>query len=605
MRDHGRYPPISDYAFIADCHSAALISRTGSIDWCCMPRLDSSSLFARLLDWERGGCCRVAPAEGSAVHATRRYRDGSLVLETTFRGEAGEARLIDCFTMREGGGRDPHRQILRIVEGVRGQLSFEVVVAPSFDYAEIRPWIRRRRGGHFIAVGGCDGLLVSGDVPLALVDRHRLTGAFEIAAGERRRLSLVHAAPEELEDGAVNVPSAEVLDRRLEETLEWWTRWDRHAIYDGPYARQVRRSATVLKGLTNAPTGAIAAAPTTSLPESPGGSRNWDYRFSWIRDSCFTVRSLAELGHEAEADGFRRFIERSAAGSAEEIQPLFGVGGERRLPEIELAGLEGYRGAAPVRIGNRAQSQVQLDVYGELLDLAARWHDRGRSPDDDYWTFLTELVNDACRRWKDPDRGIWELRGTPRHLVFSKAMCWVALDRGIRLAESLDRDAPLARWKEVRDEIRGTVERHGYDRDRGVFVQAFDRPTMDAALLLLPVFGFVDWNDPRMVRTTEAVRDALDEDGLIRRYDPDDDDLDGTEGMFLACTFWLAECLARQGRPDEARKAFERACRTGNDLDLFAEEYDTKRGEMLGNFPQALTHLALISAAVAMADGRT
>lgn len=595
-----RYPPISDYGYIADCHSAALVSRSGSIDWCCMPRVDSGSCFGRLLDWDRGGFCKIAPEP--ACRISRSYVEGSLVLETVFRTEAGESRLLDCFTMRKGGEHEPHQQILRVVECLRGRTDFEVVVAPCFDYGDIRPWIRQCRGEHYIAVGGCDGLLVSGDIPLDLNHRHLLTGKFRITEGERRRLSILYGRPEDLEEGFEDVPSIDELDRRLEETLSWWKNWYERAVYQGPYAHEARRSAIVLKGLTNAPTGAIAAAPTTSLPEAPGGSRNWDYRFSWVRDSCFTIRSLAELGYEREADGFRRFIERSTAGSSEEVQTLFGVGGERRLSEIEIEGLEGYRGAKPVRAGNAARTQVQLDVYGELLDLAWRWHDRSHSPDDDYWSFLVELVNDAGTRWKDPDRGIWELRGEPRHFVFSKAMCWVALDCGIRLAEELGRSAPLDEWKEIRAEIRKVVEEKGYDSERGVFIQSFDHPKMDAALLLLPMFGFIDWEDDRMIRTTDAVRDELEEEGLLRRYATDDDGMEGTEGVFLACSFWLAECLARQSRFEEAHQVFERARATGNDLGLFAEEYDTRRGEMLGNFPQALTHLSLISAAVALGE---
>jgi len=350
--------------------------------------------------------------------------------------------------------------------------------------------------------------------------------------------------------------------------------------------------------LSNAPSGAIAAAATTSLPETPGGSRNWDYRYSWVRDSAFTVRALSELGYLREADGFRRFIERSCAGSAEELQILFGVGGERRLHEYEIEELEGYRQARPVRIGNAAETQLQLDVYGELLDLAWRWHERGHSPDDDYWEFLVELVDAACRQWRNPDRGIWEMRGKPRHFVLSKAMCWVAVDRGIRLAEDLNRQAPLDSWRQNRDQIRAAIEAQGYDEKRGVFVQAFDSPAMDASLLLLPIFGFISAGDERMQRTIAEIRKELSEDGLLRRYRSDD--LDGEEGVFLACSFWLAECLANQGQVAEARQVFQAASATANDLGLFSEEFDPNRQEMLGNFPQGLTHLSLIAAAVAL-----
>jgi GH15 family glucan-1,4-alpha-glucosidase len=319
-----------------------------------------------------------------------------------------------------------------------------------------------------------------------------------------------------------------------------------------------------------------------------------------VRDSSFAVRSLAELGYDAEADGFRRFIERSAAGSADELQTAYGVGGERRLTELRLKSLEGYRGARPVRIGNAAIAQVQLDIYGELLDLAWRWHGRGRSPDDDYWRFLVDLVDAAAERWQEPDRGLWEVRGRPQHFVHSKVMCWAALDRGIGLARECSRRAPVRRWGKVRDEIRRTIESRGYDRRRGVFVRSFGSTGLDGALLLLPIVGFVPWDDERFVRTVDAIRQELDEGGLLVRYRRADG-LPGREGAFLACSFWLAECLARQGRSAEAREVFDRAASTANDLGLFSEEYDPGRGGMLGNFPQGLTHLSHIAAAVALA----
>jgi GH15 family glucan-1,4-alpha-glucosidase len=398
-------------------------------------------------------------------------------------------------------------------------------------------------------------------------------------------------------------PDPAELDRRLEQTVAWWRGWSAHAGRLGRDQPALLRSATVLKALTQATTGAIAAAATTSLPEAPGGPRNWDYRASWVRDSVFALRSLAELGYSAEADGFRRFVERSAAGSAQELQIMYGLGGERRLAELILDDLEGYGGARPVRIGNAAARQHQHDVYGELLDLAWAWHQRGKTPDGDDWRFLVELVNTAAERWRTPDRGIWELRGRPRHLVHSKVMCWVALDRGLRLATDLGLPAPVERWTATRREIRAAVERHGYDPRRGVFTQAFGRPELDAALLLLPSTGFVAWDDPRMRRTVEAVRLELEVDGLLLRYRTPDG-LEGTEGAFVACTFWLAECLARQGRTAEARGAFAKASAAANDLGLFAEEFDPAGGMLLGNFPQALTHLSHITAAVALAEGR-
>ncbi len=594
------YPPISDYAYVADCHSSALVSRSGSIDWCCMPRIDSGSCFGRILDWERGGYCRISPADPHKV--SRSYIENTLILETTFQREDGEARLLDFFTMRKGGEHHPHQQILRILEGIRGEIRFEIDIVPRFDYGFIKPWIKRKDDHSFILIGGRDGLLLTFDFPLDMRDRHRLTGSCSVKPGERRHLSMLYRKPEDLDEGLISPPSVEEMDHRLDETLNWWQSWVGKGKIEIPYASYARRSAIVLKGLTNAPTGAIAAAATTSLPEIAGGKRNWDYRFTWIRDSTFTVQSFGKLGYVREADGFRRFVERTAAGSAEEIQILFGVGGERRLKEIEIDELEGYGGARPVRVGNAAESQIQLDVYGELLELARRWQEWGNEPDDDYWEFLLELVNQAANRWMDPDQGIWEMRGKPRHFVHSKAMCWVALNSGIQLAETLGRNGPVDQWKTARKEVMEAIEESGYDRDRGVFMQAFDSPEMDASLLLLPMVGFVDYRDDRMIRTTDAVQKDLGEAGLLRRYAATNDGMDGKEGVFLAASFWLAECLARQGRSDEAHVVFKRALSTGNDLGLFSEEYDPEKREMLGNFPQALTHLSLISAAVAFKD---
>lgn len=432
--------------------------------------------------------------------------------------------------------------------------------------------------------------------------RHGLTGSAGVEKSRRVHLSMLYRRPEVLDEGWVEAPGAEEMDRRLQETIDWWHYWSSRVKIQGPYAEQVERSALVLKGLCNAPTGAIAAAPTTSLPETLGGNRNWDYRFSWIRDSYFTVRSLGQLGYTKEADGFRRYIERTAAGSANELQIMFGLGGERRLLEFEIGELEGYKGSKPVRVGNAARRQVRLDVYGGVLDLSWRWHQWGHSPDDDYWDFLVHLVDAAANNWKNPDQDIWEIRGKGRHFVQSKVMCWVAMDRGMKMAEDVDREAPLERWKLTRDEMRSVIERQGYDTERGVFIQAFDHRVMDASLLLLPAVDFVAYEVERMIRTVDAVREELDEDGLLFRYLGGDDSMDGKEGAFVACAFWLAECLARQNRLEEAHNVFKRALATGNDLYLFSEEYDSGAKQMLGNFPQALTHLSLISAAVALRE---
>jgi GH15 family glucan-1,4-alpha-glucosidase len=596
-----RYRPIGDYAFLGDCHTGALVSSDGSVDWLCLPRLDAGSYFGRLLDRDRGGWCTVTPTDPAAAF-TRRYLDGTLVLQTEMTAVGGRVRLTDCLTMRPGGARRPYRQLLRVIDGLDGALDLRVEVVPRFDYGQVRPWIRR--AGHtWQALGGDDGLVIEGDVPLALSGLHDLVAEVRVQAGDRLRLSLRHLRPEVLDSSGTRSPASAELDRRLEQTLAWWRGWSARGSLLGPDPAAVLRSATVLKALTQARTGAIAAAATTSLPEAPGGPRNWDYRASWVRDSVFALRSLAELGYTAEADGFRRFVQRSAAGSAQELQIMYGLGGERRLAELTLDDLEGFGGARPVRIGNAAARQRQHDVYGELLDLAWAWHQRGKTPGADDWRFLSELVNAAADRWTTPDHGIWELRGQPLHLVHSKVMCWVALDRGLRLAADLGFPAPVARWTATRAAIRAAVERHGYDPRRGVFTQAFGRPDMDAALLLLPAVGFVAWDDQRMLRTVDAVRAELEVDGLLLRYRAPDG-LEGAEGVFVACSFWLAECLARQARTAEAEVAFAKASATANDLGLFAEEFHSATGTLLGNFPQALTHLSHITAAVALAEGR-
>ena len=593
-------PPINDYAFIADCHSAALVSKNGSIDWCCMPRVDSRSCFGRILDRDHGGYCRIAPGEPFEIE--RRYIEGTLVLETLFKTGSGTLQLLDCFTMRKEGEHNPHNQLLRVVECLTGSVQCELDIVPRFDYGAIKPWIRRYGDGHHIALGGGDGLLISGDLPVAMVHRHDLSHSFTMREGQRKRLSILYRAPENLDEGIVEIPGMHILDDRLKETIDWWRSWSDQGRLLKNYGQWARRSAVVLKGLTHAPTGAIAAAATTSLPESWAGRRNWDYRYSWIRDSAFAVRSLAELNHVKEADGFRRFIERSAAGSVDQLQILYGIGGERRLHEFTIKELGGYRGIGPVRVGNAAESQQQRDVYGELLDLAWHWHLRGHTPDDDYWEFLIEITNKVCDCWHRVDRGIWEFRGRGRHFVHSKVMCWSALNRAVQMTEALNRRAPLGRWKKSRTRVRQWIEEKGYDASRGVFIQASGHPNMDAALLLIPHTGFIEYTDPRMIRTTQAVRDALEEDGLLRRYGTDDDGLSGREGVFLACSFWLAECLARQNRPEAAHAVFQRILSVGNDLGLFSEEYDIASGEMMGNFPQGLTHLSLIGAAVALEE---
>ena len=598
------YLPIADYALIGDCHSAALLSRGGSIDWCCLPRFDSGSAFGRLLDRERGGHCSLAPTADGPWEYARSYLDDTLVVETKVAGAAGEARLLDCFLVRDDAVGTDQRQILRVVEGVRGTLEFEVRVAPRFDYGQVRPWIRRHGHRLHSAIGGNDAVLVFCEQELSEDPQHELVGRFDVGPGDRVRLLLTYCGPEHVDAEPPQEPDPRALDELLDETIDWWREWAsplRLGTRDEPAAR---RSGIVLKALTHAPTGAVVAAPTTSLPEAIGGPRNWDYRYAWVRDSSFSSRAFAELGAVDEADAFRAFIMRSAAGHAEDLQIVYGVGGERRLRGDVVEGLDGYRESGPVQLGNAAAEQLQLDAYGELVNLTWRWHRRGHSPSDDDWRFLVSLIDHAAERWSEPDCGIWEWAGEPEHFVHSKVLCWSALDRGLRLADECMRRAPTRRWKQARDELRETIDRRGYDSERGVYVQTFDRDEMDAALLLLPTVEFVAWDDERMVRTVAAVREELDAgDGLLYRYRRDDG-LEGDEGAFLCCSFWLAECLAEAGDVREARAVFDQAMARSNDLGLFPEEIDPKTGEMLGNFPQGLTHLAHIDAAVALRAAR-
>jgi GH15 family glucan-1,4-alpha-glucosidase len=591
-----RASSIGAYGLIGDCHSAALVSAEGSIDWCCLPRFDSGSCFGRLLDRERGGFC-VVSVKGDATWRGSSYMQDTLVLESVLEGPRGTVRVSDFFAMCEHGALEPRRELIRLVECERGSAEVQFEVAPRFDYGAVRPWLRRASTDVFTAIGGDDGLLVWSDGELA-VRREGLVASGRIYAGERLRLLIRFVRPHLLENEQTTLNAGEV-DSRLQETVEWWRAWRARLGENGPDHNAAVRSALTLKALTYAPTGAIVAAPTTSLPEAMGGERNWDYRYSWVRDSTLAAHALAELGCEREARRFRHFIVRSSAGHAEDLQILFGIGGERRISEEELD-LEGYRDSRPVRVGNDAAGQLQLDAFGEILNLAWRWHRRGHSPDDDEWRFFSELVDTAVERWSEPDRGIWEWRGEPRHFVHSKACCWAAVERGLGLAEECSRKAPTGRWEKAREEIREAIEAQGYDSERGVFVQCFDELALDAALLLLPVVGFVAFDDERMIRTTDAIAEELDARGFLYRYRRDDG-LAGEEGAFLACSFWLAECYASQGRLPLAREVFDRAMGAAYPLGLFSEQIHPESGELLGNFPQTLTHLSHVAAAAALA----
>jgi GH15 family glucan-1,4-alpha-glucosidase len=582
---------------IGDCHTAALISRAGSVDWCCLPRFDSDSCFGRLLDWKQGGHFIISPKGKADVF--REYLGDTLVLATTYKSGRNVARVIDFFSMRAGGRDRPRRELVRIIEGVNGTMEFNISVVARLDYVDVKPWVFS--GGHnaHFAIGSNTGIRVFGDVPLQVVDAHDLYAEVQVRARQKLNIGLQFFRPEDANTVRERRKPAAVLQAHLRETLQWWHDWSDKIVYeDGPGVNIVR-SAITLKALTYAPTGAIVAAPTTSLPERTGGERNWDYRYCWIRDSIFTVWALNRVGAVSEAEGVRHFIQRAACGNADDLQVLYAVDGKRRLTEIELTQLEGWRGSRPVRIGNGAAHQYQADMYGLLVEFAWQWSEYGHRPTDPYWKFLIQVVNAAIANWQLPDRGIWEVRSRPLHFVHSKVMCWAAANRGVALAEKYGFAAPLEKWRVARDAMRAAIEKRGVDHGRDIFVRSFGSKDVDAALLLLPVCGFVAYDDPRMIRTMDVIRKDLMQDGLLLRYRREDG-LAGSEGVFLACTFWLVACMARAGQKSAAGRIFKRAVATGNDLGLFAEEYSRKGREMLGNFPQGLSHLSHIGAALAL-----
>jgi GH15 family glucan-1,4-alpha-glucosidase len=591
------YPSISDYALIGDCHTAALISRAGSVDWCCLPRFDSDSCFGRLLDWKQGGHFIISPRGKASV--SREYMKETLVLVTTYKEGRNMARVIDFFSMREGGRHRPRRELVRIIEGIRGTMQFDVSVAPRMDYGDVKPWIfSGGRNAHF-AIGSNTGIRIFGDLAFGIVAEHDLHAEVKVRARQKLHLGLQFFRPEEANAMPQRHQAAQELEAHLNETVQWWRDWSAKLHYEDGPGVNILRSAITLKALTFAPTGAIIAAPTTSLPERTGGERNWDYRYCWIRDSIFTVWALTRAGAVSEAEAVRHFIQRAACGNANDLQVLYAVDGKRRLTEIKLQNLEGWRGSRPVRIGNAADRQYQGDMYGLLVEIAWQWSELGHRPTDAYWKFLTQVVDAAISKWQIPDRGIWEIRSRPLHFVHSKVMCWAAVNRGIGLAEKYGFDAPLERWRAARDVIRAAIEKRGVDHRRNIFVRSFGSKDVDAALLLLPITGFVGYGDERMLRTTQTIVKDLMQDGLLLRY-RSEDGLAGSEGMFLACTFWLVACMARQAKMKEAGRVFRRAIASANDLGLFAEEYSRRGREMLGNFPQGLSHLSHIGAALAL-----
>ena len=599
LTDAGLCPPIADYGLISDMHSCALVSRAGSVDWCCFPHFDSAAVFGRILDWRKGGYFRLAPRGVRSV--SRRYLPGTNVLETTFQTDTGVARLTDFMPVHPHSRPDQPRevgcrqQVARILECTSGSVRFDLECRPRFDYGTIVPHAVLDGPHSGFAHGGADGLSLYCSAPLREADDGFQSEGL-LRAGEKLCAAVTY---QPRFAHAVEALDEEELERHLAETNRFWQEWSALSTYDGDYRDDVLRSALTLKALTYAPSGALLAAATTSLPEAIGGSRNWDYRFTWIRDASFALYALFILGYTGEARAFKDWLEWSTVGRARDLQIMYGLGGERRLTEIELPELEGYRGSRPVRVGNAAYSQFQLDIYGEVLDSAHLYRKFVGGMDPQYWRYLQRVVDFVIDHWREPDDGIWETRGGRQHFVFSKVWCWVALDRAIKAARALGLPGDVERWRRVRAEIREDVLAKGYDAQRGAFVQAYGSKALDAANLMLPLVGFIRADDPRMRSTIEAIeRELTSPQGLVYRYKGFDDGLGGREGTFTICTFWLADDLIALGEIDRARALFETLRGYANDLGLFSEEIDAESGEMLGNFPQAFTHLAFINTAV-------
>jgi GH15 family glucan-1,4-alpha-glucosidase len=586
---------IEDYAFLSDTQTGALVSRDGCVDWLCFPRFDSPACFASLLGDTRNGHWRFFPEE--EVKATRRrYRGDSLILETEIETKSGAVRLIDFMPPR---GENP--DIIRIVEGLHGRVSMQMELIVRFDYGQIVPWVRRRkRYDGLEAIAGPDGLILR--TPIETCGKDLTTVAeFTVEKGDRVPFVLTWFASHTEPPRKVNAEHA------LGDTEKYWSDWSQQFHSKGEWRDAVMRSLIVLKGLTYAPTGGLVAALTTSLPEKIGGVRNWDYRFCWLRDAALILLALLRSGYLDEAKSWRQWLLRAIAGSPEQMQAIYGVRGERRLEEFEIPWLSGYENSKPVRIGNAAFSQFQLDVYGEIL--AAIWQ-AGRAGlrlEDAEWALMVQLIKFLESNWQKPDEGIWEVRGGRKHFTYSKMMVWVAFDRAIKLVEELGcpGDEDCERWQEIRDQVHAEVCERGFNTDRKAFTQFYGSDALDASLLLMPVAGFLPATDERVRSTIEAIERELMQDGLVLRYRPEEEKVDGLpgrEGVFLPCSFWLAYCWHLIGRKKEARELFERLLNLRNDLGLLSEEYDPREKRQLGNFPQAFSHVALIGAAVILGD---
>ena len=586
---------IADYALIGDCHTSALVGTNGSIDWLCFPRPDSPSVFTHLLDDQHGGNFAIRLDDADIDRA---YVEDTNVLQSTWHADTGELVVTDCMpVMRDDDGRlTPLRGVLRKLECTSGRVTAQVRVTPRFEYALVVPRLRTPTPHVADFVGGGSAIRVRATHPLQRRDAHTLrrgdvlAAGWELAQGETAWL-LATWTPAHLAPTDVPEPEPDSWQQLLDRTVEFWRGWITECDYDGDRKMDVHRSALVLKALTYAPSGALLAASTTSLPEEIGGERNWDYRYTWIRDATLTLTSLFILGLRAEAVAFKEWLERTGAGRPQDLQIMYGVEGERMLPEVVLEHLAGHRGSRPVRVGNGAVKQLQLDSFGQLLESAYLFARAGGEITDDNWTYLSGLADICCERWAEPDQGIWEIRAEPRHFTHSKVNCWLALKRAVQLADGRGEAAP-ARWGESRDELADRLL--GDARRRGWFAQAWDADVPDAAALLVPAVGFVSASDPLVTQTVDVVRRELAHDGLVHRYRADDG-LPGGEGAFLLCSFWLVDVLLHAGQVDEARELLDRLRGLANDVGLFAEEVDPGTGSHLGNTPQAFTHMALVT----------
>jgi GH15 family glucan-1,4-alpha-glucosidase len=577
--------PIEDYALIGDCRTAALVGRDGSIDWLCWPRFDSDACFAALLGSREHGRWLIAPRDEASI--TRRYRPNTLVLETHFETPDGAATLVDFMPQR-----CDQSTIVRYVIGTRGQVAMHTELILRFGYGAIVPWVTRVETGALRAIAGPDMVVLHTPVHVRGKDMTTV-GEFTIRRGETIPFVLTYS-PSHLP-----LPNPVDATGALAETETYWREWSAKCRPAGRWSEAVRRSMITLKALTYAPTGGIVAAPTTSLPERIGGVRNWDYRYCWLRDATLTLLGAMQAGYYEEAQAWREWLLRAVAGSPDQLQIMYGIGGERRLAEWEVDWLPGYENSAPVRIGNAAHGQLQLDVFGEIMDTYHQARRGGLTTNDSGWDIQLAFADHLKNVWREPDQGIWEMRGPPQHFTYSKVMAWVAYDRAIKSAETFGLEAPLDEWRTLREEIFDEVCEHGYDKELGTFVQAFGSKQLDANLLLLPCVGFLPVSDPRIERTIAAVEKHLLRDGFVMRYSTEEveDALPPGEGAFLACSFWLVDVYTLQGRLDDAEKLFRRLVALRNDVGLLSEEYDPGTKRLVGNFPQAFSHLALVNSA--------